>query len=125
MLRALRGGTFVGVMNEQYAGRSGSVLAPLFGVRAPTSAGLATLSLRSGAPIIPCYIHRVGSDRHRAHFLPPVQLQDTGNRAADIAAGTAACNAALEEMIRAHPEEWMWSHRRFRRSPDLPERMYG
>jgi lauroyl/myristoyl acyltransferase len=33
-------------------------------------------------------------------------------------------NAALERIIRAHPEQYMWATRRFRNSPDLGEKTY-
>ena len=38
---------------------------------------------------------------------------------ADIEAVTGQCNAALEAIIRQYPEQWLWSNRRFRHSPDL------
>jgi KDO2-lipid IV(A) lauroyltransferase len=43
----------------------------------------------------------------------------------DVEAFTAAQNAALEAIIRAHPEQWLWTHRRFRHSPDLTRDIYG
>lgn len=124
MLRALRANRLVAVMIDQYARRTRAVLAPLFGVRCPTSAGIATLALRSGAPVIPFYTVREGPERHFAAFLPPIDMPDTGDRRADIAVGTARCNAVIEELIRKHPDQWWWAHRRFRNSPDLPGLRY-
>ena len=43
-----------------------------------------------------------------------------GASAAAPAAESGASPEALGEIIRAHPEQYMWSHRRFRHSPDLP-----
>ena len=37
----------------------------------------------------------------------------------DVIARTTAFNHWLERVIRAHPEQWLWAHRRFRHSPDL------
>jgi KDO2-lipid IV(A) lauroyltransferase len=124
MLRALRANRLVGVMIDQYARRTRAVLAPLFGVRCPTSAGIATIALRAGAPVIPFYVVREGPERHRATFLPPLDMPDTGDRRADIAEGTARCNALIESLIRKYPDQWWWAHRRFRNSPDLPEVEY-
>ncbi len=125
ILRALRKGRLVVFLNDQYSRRSLGVFVPLFGARCSTSAGPAILALRSGAAVIPCYMLREGPDRHRLTFLPPVDWEPTGDREKDVEAATAACNAALEGIIREHPEQWMWSHRRFRHSPDLEGDLYA
>ena len=119
MLRALRQGRPVGVLNDQYSSRARGVFVPLFGVRCSTSIGVATLALRTGAPVVPAYVVRDGPDHHTITFLPPLEMEVSGDREGDIEAATAQYNRALEEIIRRHPEQWMWAHRRFRHSPDL------
>ena len=125
MLRAVKKGRAVAVLNDQYARRSRGVFVPFLGVRASTSLGLAVLALRSGAPVVPAYSVRVGPDHHRFVIRPPIESPDTGDRRKDAEILTARANEALGEIIRAHPEQWMWSHRRFRHSPDLPGDPYG
>ena len=58
-------------------------------------------------------------------FLPELALERTGDIRRDIASATARTNDTLEAIIRLHPEQWLWSHRRFRRSPDLPADFYA
>jgi KDO2-lipid IV(A) lauroyltransferase len=118
MLRELRGGGMVAVLNDRYA-KAGAVWVPLFGARAATAAGLAMLALRTEAALLPCYIVRDGDDHHTVTILPPLEVPPTGDRAVDVEAATVAQNCALEQIIRRHPEQWMWHHRRFRHSPDL------
>jgi len=125
MLRLIHKGRVVAVLNDQYARRSRGVFVPFFGVRASTSLGPAIVALRTGAPIVPAYSVRVAPDHHRMVVLPALETPDTGDRRRDAELLTARCNAAMEEIIRAHPEQWMWSHRRFRHSPDLPGDPYG
>jgi len=125
MLRAVKKGRPVVVLNDQYARRSRGVFVPFLGVRASTSLGLAVLALRSGAPVVPAYTIRVGPDHHRLVIRPPLETPDTGDRRKDAELLTARANEALGEIIRAHPEQYMWSHRRFRHSPDLPGDPYG
>jgi KDO2-lipid IV(A) lauroyltransferase len=125
LLRALKKGRVVAALNDQYARRSRGVFVPFLGVRASTSLGPALLALRAGAPIVPAYSMRIGADHHRLVILPPLETPDTGDSRKDAELLTARCNTALEEIIRAHPEQWMWSHRRFRHSPDLPGDPYG
>jgi KDO2-lipid IV(A) lauroyltransferase len=123
--RALREGHVVAFLNDQYARRTGGILAPLFGARCFTAPGIALLALRSGAPVLPFYTVREDLDLHRMVFLPEVEVARTGNVRRDVAAATARFNEILERIIRLHPEQWLWGHRRFRRSPDLPADFYS
>jgi Kdo2-lipid IVA lauroyltransferase/acyltransferase len=116
ILRALQSGKPVAVLNDQYIRRSHGIWAPLFGVRCSTSPGVSTLSLRTGAPVVPCYVVRDGPAHHTMYFEEPINPPGDGQ----VESFTAAQNAALERIIRAHPEQWLWTHRRFRHSPDLP-----
>lgn len=125
MLRALHKGRIVVALNDQYKRRSKGVFVPFLGVRASTSPGPALIALRAGAPILPAACVRIGPDRHRLVIRPPLELPDTGDRRKDAELLTARGNTALEAFIREHPEQWMWSHRRFRYSPDLPTDPYA
>ena len=125
LIRALRKGRAVCALNDQYARRSRGVFVPFLGARASTSLGPALLAVRTGAPIVPAHCLRVGPDRHVLTIRPALETPDTGDRRKDAELLTERGNAALEEFIRACPEQWMWSHRRFRHSPDLPGDPYG
>jgi KDO2-lipid IV(A) lauroyltransferase len=124
ILRALRSGCTVGILNDQYSRRTRGVFVPLFGLRCSTSAGPATIALRAEAPVVPMYVIRDGPDHHRLVVQPPLELPRTGDRSRDILEATARMNGALEPIIRAHPEQYMWGHRRFRYSPDLEGNPY-
>jgi len=125
MLRALHKGRVVVALNDQYKRRSQGVFVPFFGVRVSTSPGPALIALRAGAPIVPAACVRIGPDRHRLVIRPPLATPDTGDRREDVERLTAQGNAAIEAFIREHPEQWMWSQRRFRYSPDLAVDPYG
>jgi KDO2-lipid IV(A) lauroyltransferase len=122
MLRAIRGGQVVAILNDQYSRRRRGRFVPLFGVRCSTSIGIATLALRSAAPVLCGFVVRDAPDHHTAFFLPPLpDIVSTGDRAVAVERATAAYNQSLEEVIRGYPEQWIWAHRRFRNSPDLEE----
>ncbi len=125
VLRALKQGRIIPVLNDQYIRSEDGVFVPLFGKRCSTSHAVVALAFRSRAPMIACYVVRDRPDHHRMVILPALEFERTGDRERDIEAASAQCNAALEEIIRRHPEQWMWSHRRFRYSPDLPDDPYG
>jgi KDO2-lipid IV(A) lauroyltransferase len=120
VVRALREGRPVILLNDQYSRRKRGVFVPLFGARCSTSLGMATLALRTGAPVLPGYFVRTGRDSHRAFLLPEIEPPETEDREEWVRIATARYNIAIEHMIRAHPTQWMWAHRRFRHSPDLP-----
>ena len=125
MLRALRQGRVIAALNDQYTRRSRGVFVPFFGVRASTSPGPAVIALRAGVQIVPAACLRIGPDRHRLVIRPALEPPDTGDRTKDAELLTARANAALEALIRSQPAQWMWSHRRFRHSPDLAQDPYG
>jgi len=126
ILRALRDGKTVGVLVDQYTTkRRGGVLAPFLGLRAWTNAGPALLALRTGALLVPAHVHPLGGGRHRLVLDPAIEPSSTGDREADLLATVTRMNQALSGFIRADPAPWLWSHRRFRRSPDVPEELYG
>jgi KDO2-lipid IV(A) lauroyltransferase len=123
-LRALARGEALAILNDQYTRRRRGVFTPFFGLRASTSPGPAWLALRSGAAVLPLHLERLARDRHRVVCGPELRLETTGDLRSDVLRVTAQMNAALEALIRAQPEQWIWSHRRFRHSPDLAVEPY-
>ena len=115
-LRYLKRGGNVGILLDQDAGQQG-VFVPFFGRLASTLPTAADISLRTGAPI---WCGTSWRDEHGLHHLVmrgPVEIERTGDRKRDTLALTTACNAALEERIREHPEQWLWVHRRWKTRP--------
>ncbi len=119
MLRALRANRPVIVVNDQYSTRGRGAFVPLFGVRCSTSTGIATIARKTGAPVVPAYIFSDAPDHHQVRFLPPLPAPTGDDKAVLIEKATAGYNDVLEQIIRRHPTQWMWGHRRFRHSPDL------
>jgi Kdo2-lipid IVA lauroyltransferase/acyltransferase len=112
LMRGLERGESVALMNDQKF--NGGVASPLFGVMAHTAPGPATFALRFGIPLQPMSVERIGPGaRFRVIVHPPIRLEDTGDRDADVAAGVRRINTFIEERVRARPEEWFWVHRRW------------
>lgn len=118
VLRALKDRKLVVLPLDQNQSRRAGIFVDFFGLPANTSDGLARIALRTGAPIYPAFLLRDGeSARHRIVFLPRVEIASMADR--DLAARelTQRCTAALEEMIRTHPDHWLWTHKRWRTRP--------
>lgn len=112
LMRALERGESVALMNDQKF--NGGIEAPLFGVMAHTAPGPSTFALRFGVPLQPLSVQRVGeAARFKVIVHDPIVLEDTGDKAADIAAGVRRINAFIEDRIRARPHDWFWVHRRW------------
>ncbi|AZV38086.1 lauroyl acyltransferase [Komagataeibacter xylinus] len=89
------------------------VAARFFGQPAMTAGAMAAMALRLRCPVIPGYIERIGPARLRMHVYPPINLPDSGNRAADQMTLTQQVNDWIEGTIRQQPGSWLWIHRRW------------
>jgi Kdo2-lipid IVA lauroyltransferase/acyltransferase len=85
-----------------------AIFVPFFGRPASTPVGAARLALRKKLPVCVGAIVRTRAGRHR------VVLQPVDTAGLDEAALTARLTAGLEGIIRAHPTQWVWVHRRWR-----------
>lgn len=91
------------------------VMAEFFGRKANTPAGPALLAVRQAVPVVAGFIRRVSYGKHEIVISPPVELIRTGDLEEDVRLNTERFNRILEGYIRAHPEQWVWMHRRWRR----------
>lgn len=115
--RALARGAAVATMIDQVPARQRhGLVAPFLGRDAWLDKTPATLAARAGAPLVAAASFRRPDGVHELHALtvltPP---PDAG--AAWIAEATRAVNEALEAFVRAHPESWLWMHRRWKTPP--------
>lgn len=125
VIRALRNREMVAIPADQNQTRRFGVFVDFFGIPASTTPGPARLAALTGVPVVPVFLVREGeSDRHRIEMMPEVTMVDTGDRKADILTNTQRCTAAIEAMIRAHPDQWIWFHKRWRTRPLGEKRIY-
>jgi len=80
------------------------------GRRVVLPGGPATLSLRTGAPLIPGYMRRRDDGGHESRLLEPLPPPSPGDATAQTAELTQAIASSFEEMIRAHPSQWFAFH---------------
>jgi Kdo2-lipid IVA lauroyltransferase/acyltransferase len=114
-LRALRRGDAVGILIDQDT-RVDGCFVPFFGRPAFTPTGAAALALRTGAVLLPAFIHREEGG-HRLGFEPPVEVPSGLGRAERESVVTGALTARIERAVRRRPEQWVWVHRRFKTCP--------
>lgn len=90
------------------------IAAEFFGKKAGTYRSLATFARHTGVPVVPASSYRKLNGQHVLEFHEPIYwAEHEGNHAA-IYENTCGYNRALERIIRAHPEQWWWMHRRWK-----------
>jgi KDO2-lipid IV(A) lauroyltransferase len=125
VLKTLKSGGVVGILADLNTSREEGVFCDFFGVKACATAGVATLALRTGAVVLPGYLIWDEKARiHRLHFEPPIETINTGNQKEDVIANTARYAKVLESIIRRHPDQWLWIHRRWRTRPEGESEIY-
>jgi KDO2-lipid IV(A) lauroyltransferase len=107
----------LGMVGDQDAGPRG-LFVDFFGRPASTFKSIALLSLEYGAPILVLGAARVGHPmQYRIYFEDIILPEDYAARSDAARAITERYTAALERMVRRHPEQYFWLHRRWKHQP--------
>jgi KDO2-lipid IV(A) lauroyltransferase len=115
VVRRLRHGDVVAVLVDQDTDVSAHFV-PFFGRPARTPRTASDLAVRDGTAVVFARIHRVGPTVHRA-VVSRVPAPSGGDRERASLELTQAITQAIEAEIRAHPEQWVWMHERWRTPP--------
>jgi KDO2-lipid IV(A) lauroyltransferase len=112
ILKSLASNEAVGILIDQNAAADGGAFVDFFGKPACAGTGFAKIAAHSGAAVIPGFaLWSEKEGRYVLRFYPQVQM--TGDAERD----TQALQARLEDVIRAHPDQWLWIHRRWKTRP--------
>lgn len=90
------------------------VAAEFFGKKAGTYRSLASFARHTGIPVVPAAGYRLPNGHHVLEFHEPIEWQEYGSVQESIYRNTLAYNQALERIILAHPEQWLWLHKRWK-----------
>ena len=110
LLKVVRDGETVALMADLREGRGLAV--PFFGHPAPSNPFPAILARGRKTPLVAACVIRTDAGHYRIE-VEAIQVPVTENKEQDIFDITASIQACFEKMIRAHPEQWMWGHRRW------------
>lgn len=116
VVRHLRRGGLVSLLLDQDAGGQG-VFVDFMGRPASTWPGAARLSIRTGCPVVPMALVRVGAHRHRLVIRPPLWPRGRADDAAQVGEYLQEISRSVEALIREFPEQWFWVHRRWKSVP--------
>ncbi|KTC97591.1 lysophospholipid acyltransferase family protein [Legionella erythra] len=97
-----------------YVENRDGVAVEFFGKKAGTYRSLASFARHTGVPVVPAASYRLPNGRHVLEFFEPLVWTDYGTTQESIYRNTLVYNQALERMILAHPEQWLWFHKRWK-----------
>jgi Kdo2-lipid IVA lauroyltransferase/acyltransferase len=116
ILEALRENGIVIALVDQDTGKDG-VFVPFFGKDAWTQSGAARIARKTGASLVPAFLVRGGDGRFEIQVEPAVEIPASGDAEKDVAGAVRAYTARVEAAVRAHPDQWMWMHERWKTRP--------
>jgi KDO2-lipid IV(A) lauroyltransferase len=125
-LNVLRNNGALGIFPDQHAGEYGELL-PMFGHPTSFFTSPARLALSAQAPIIPTFAIRrtpwLSDGRVLIKASPGLSLhqQNYASRDEAVLAGTRYIISEIENVVRAHPDQWLWMHRRWRPEDRIAE----
>lgn len=113
VLRALNANECVAMLIDQHIQGADAVPVDFFGRPAATTSALATLALRTGAPLVPAFAIPLPDGRCRLVYEHPVEVPPATS-ADPVLELTQRCTDVLEMYVRRYPHLWLWMHRRWR-----------
>jgi KDO2-lipid IV(A) lauroyltransferase len=121
VIGAIRSGLPFYYLPDQDAGRSESIFVPFFGISTATVPALSRLARVAGAKVVPAITRQLpGGQGYVMKFYPAWEDFPSG----DIEADTRRMNAFIEDRIREMPEQYLWTHRRFKTRPEGQPSLY-
>lgn len=112
-LRHLREGGLLALLADQDVPRLAGEFVEFFGREAYTMTGPAALAVTAKAVSVGVFLVRKG-DRHRLVCTEAIEPPASGTKKERVLELTRRYTAEIERIVRVHPEQWAWMHRRWR-----------
>jgi Kdo2-lipid IVA lauroyltransferase/acyltransferase len=116
LFKALKSGGSIAILIDQDT-KVKSRFVDFFGMKASTPIGATILALRTGAAVVPTYIFLDKNGKQQMHILPEIPLVMTGDEETDLVVNTQNFTNFTEQIVREHPEQWVWMHERWKTRP--------
>jgi len=124
LLKALKNGKAIGLLLDQHLGaKQGGIEVEFFGHKVLHSPSASILARNFNIDVIPIYVSTDNYSDYTITFYQPIPFIKTDNKEEDIKNMTQAQAKAMEDVIRAKPDEWFWVHKRWKGFyPEIYER---
>lgn len=114
ILAVLKGNGVVGILIDQAVSKGEGHIIDFLGRGAWTTKMPSIIARKSGASVIPVFIHRE-YNRHVIIIHPEVQLYNDNDFEKAVVEDTKKFSFFIEDYIRHYPTEWLWIHKRWKR----------
>jgi KDO2-lipid IV(A) lauroyltransferase len=115
IVRTLRSGQHVGMLIDIKTNRREGVPSVFFGKPTLSMKSSAYLQAKLNVPVVALSMVRIAPKKYKLVVLDPILWKDDGRpfdeQVADL---TQRHHAAIETLIRQHPEQWLWMHDRWK-----------
>ena len=118
MLRLLKEGWIVGVLADQ-SPREAAVPVTFFGQPCWATVAPAMIAARAKVPMHVVSILREADGNYVMEFSEPIELDQSKPLRAGLVDVSQQCQDAIERIVREHPGQWLWLHRRWKKRPRL------
>lgn len=115
VVKALRQGTSFYYLPDLDFGRRDALFVPFFGVLAATVTGLSRIAKLTNAVVLPVIARQLPGGRGYDVTIYPAWADFPTD---DVAADTRRMNAFIEARIEEMPEQYLWTHKRFKTRPE-------
>ncbi|NTU41734.1 MAG: lysophospholipid acyltransferase family protein [Nitrospirales bacterium] len=115
IISVLRKNSWVGILIDQAVVREEGLLIGFLGRWAWAMKMPAIIARRTGAAVVPIFIHREGRG-HVVEILPEVPISGEEDKDKALLEDTQTFSSVVEGYVRAYPAEWLWLHRRWKRA---------
>ena len=114
MMRSLKKGKAIWYAPDQNYGAEHSVFVDFFNIPAATITATSRLAALNNSPVLPASHQRINDREYILRISPPLVNFPSD----DVINDTQRINHVIEEAIIKMPEQYLWSHRRFKTRPD-------
>ena len=104
---------------DQHASSGGknAIVTNFLGYPAATHRALATLVRHLNVPVVPATSYRQPNGQHVLEFFAPLRWQEYPTTRETLVENTRQYNQVLESLLLTHPDQWLWTHKRWKASP--------
>lgn len=113
VFKALRQNRLILLAADQHSA-SASMVLDFMGRPAAVYRGPAIFAVRCGCPVIPMLMRRESYDRHVIAAGDPIYPDPGRDEEENVRKITAGYFTFLEKQIRTWPEQWLWTHNRWK-----------
>ena len=119
MVKTLRDGEALLITLDQSRYKQ-AIEVTFFGHKATTTPAVAMAAIRCRCPVLPIFNVREADGMQAVYVYPPIEMRRTNDLRNDLQVNTQKMIDAMEDMIRKHPDQWVWFQRPWKKAhPEL------